>query len=186
MALIFEKVLVQHPCPILHINIVNPTYFLELWRRDVARYTAHILSLAQEATNNLEAMSRLWFRVKIETNLQRQKIPSRSPNPFPSAIHSCLLNAPSKTASRMPQKKPAANPLQQEPAGHPLALGIKRRWERKARQQQLSNLGRHWVRTKISSVLGSNWQCTCCEVTFWDAFPLKIILNFITFIWHTN
>lgn len=185
MALIFEKVLVQHPCPALHINIVNSTYFPELWRRYVARYTVQIVSLAQEPTNNLETMSRLWSCVK-KTNPQSQTIPSRSPNPFPSPIHSYLLKTPSVTASRMPQKKPAANPLQQEPAGHPLALGIKRRLERKARLQQLSDVGRHSVQTKISSVLGSNKQYTCVKLHYEMFSLLKLSWLCISFVWHTS
>lgn len=61
MALIFEKVLVQRPCPVLHITIVNPIFFLKLFRGDVARYTVHTASLVQDINdpNNLENMSRL-------------------------------------------------------------------------------------------------------------------------------
>lgn len=61
MALIFEKVLVQRPRPVLHITIVNPIFFLELLRGDVARYTVYTASLVQDINNpnNLETMSRL-------------------------------------------------------------------------------------------------------------------------------
>lgn len=80
-------------------------------------------------------------------------------------------------ASRMPQKKPEANPLQQVPADHSLALGIQRRLERKVRLQQLSDVGRHSVQTKMK--LNACFQETTqlCEVTLGDALPLKVILT---------
>lgn len=76
-------------------------------------------------------------------------------------------------ASRMPQKKPAANPLQQVPAGYSLALGIQRRLDRKVRLQQLSDVGRHSVQTMMKLSAWFQQTTHLCEVTLGDAFQIQ-------------